>query len=146
MWSVFKTSLLGAFVRAWMFNSGFHLSLSDRVEISTPLNSWKRGKDHFRSYLIHNYDKCTCFLLAVEGVYLYERSLSPYDGDVFHETPIWLVFYTYLLKVNTSVLQAIFILCDIATAILLTKATRLFFCNMVGVLSIQINLIGFGSF
>ena len=43
MWNSWKSHALGAVIRAWMFNSGFYESLADRVEISTPLNSWKRG-------------------------------------------------------------------------------------------------------
>ena len=39
-----KWTVLGAFIRAWMFKSGFHESLTERVEISTPMNSWKRGE------------------------------------------------------------------------------------------------------
>ncbi|KZS16662.1 phosphatidylinositol glycan anchor biosynthesis class U protein [Daphnia magna] len=110
MYSPWKSNILGVVIRAWMFNSGFYESLSDRVEISTPLNSWKR---------------------VVEGVYLHQRSQSPYEGDVFHETPTGLLFYTYLLKLNCNVLQAVFILCDVITAIVLTKATRLFIQDIV---------------
>lgn len=43
MYGLWKSTALGAVIRAWMFHSGYHDSLSDRVEISTPLNSWKRG-------------------------------------------------------------------------------------------------------
>lgn len=43
MWSSWKTILFGAAIRAWMFRAGFHDALSERVEISTPVNSWKRG-------------------------------------------------------------------------------------------------------
>jgi len=34
----------GAFLRFWLMNySGFRQTIEDRVEVSTPLNSWKRG-------------------------------------------------------------------------------------------------------
>jgi len=68
---------------------------------------------------------------VIEGAYLHQRSQSPYEGDVFHETPTGLVFYTYLLKLNCNVLQAIFILCDVLTAFVLTEATRIFFQDIV---------------
>lgn len=38
--------------------------ISDRVEVSTPLNSWRR---------------------VTEGLHLHRMHMSPYDGDVFHE-------------------------------------------------------------
>jgi len=93
-----------------MFKSGFSDSLSDRVEISTPINSWKR---------------------VVEGVHLYQRSQSPYEGDIFHETPIGLVFYTYLQQLNPILLQVVFILCDILTATTLSYASGKFFLSIV---------------
>jgi len=43
MWNSWRTIALGAVIRAWMFRAGFYDSLVNRVEISTPINSWKRG-------------------------------------------------------------------------------------------------------
>lgn len=110
MWKSFQINTLGILIRAWMFKSGFSDSLSDRVEISTPINSWKR---------------------VVEGVHLYQRSQSPYEGDIFHETPIGLVFYTYLQQLNPILLQVVFILCDILTATTLSYASGKFFLSIV---------------
>jgi hypothetical protein len=73
------------------------------------------------------------YFLVIEGAYLHQRSQSPYEGDVFHETPTGLVFYTYLLKLNFNVLQAVFILCDVLTAFVLTEATRIFFQDIVSI-------------
>lgn len=78
-----------------------------------------------------------CLFPVVEGVYLHQRSQSPYEGDVFHETPTGLLFYTYLLKLNCNVLQAVFILCDVITAIVLTKATRLFIQDIVSTILVS---------
>jgi len=110
MWKSLKITALGIFIRAWMFKSGFSESLSERVEISTPINSWKR---------------------VVEGVYLHQRSQSPYEGDVFHETPIGLMFYSYLLQWSPLVLQMVFILCDILTATTLSYACGKFYLSLV---------------
>ncbi|KAK5171840.1 uncharacterized protein LTR77_003476 [Saxophila tyrrhenica] len=43
---------------------GLHELLAGRVEISTPVNSFKRLQ---------------------EGLFLYERGLDPYDGGIFHQ-------------------------------------------------------------
>lgn len=36
---------IGVFVRAYLSLSDFSASIADRVEVSTPLNSWKRGSE-----------------------------------------------------------------------------------------------------
>lgn len=51
-------------------------TLKQRVEIVTPISSWKR---------------------AYEGVHLWNSGLDPYSGDLFHEYPISLQFYKFLL-------------------------------------------------
>jgi hypothetical protein len=136
MLSSWKSNALGVIIRVWMFNSGFHETLSDRVEISTPLNSWKRGMRQSQKPQLSFFFKILSpflYFLVIEGVYLHQRSQSPYEGDVFHETPTGLVFYSYLLKLNFNILHAIFILCDVLTAFVLTETTRIFFQNIVSV-------------
>jgi GPI-anchor transamidase subunit U len=49
--------------------------LTTQVEISTPISSYKRIK---------------------EGLFLYERGVSPYDGGVFHQAPLLLVIFGLL--------------------------------------------------
>ena len=46
--------------------------LSNQVELSTPVSSFKRLK---------------------EGLFLYERGVSPYDGGVFHQAPLLLPIF-----------------------------------------------------
>lgn len=46
--------------------------LSDRVEVATPISSYKRLQ---------------------EGLFLFERNVSPYDGGVFHQAPLLLVVF-----------------------------------------------------
>lgn len=33
-----------AYVRMWLLNSDYQEIIGDHIEVSTPLNSWKRGK------------------------------------------------------------------------------------------------------
>ncbi|KAH7018360.1 GPI transamidase subunit PIG-U [Microdochium trichocladiopsis] len=71
--------------------------LADRVEVSTPVNSFKR---------------------FLEGLYLYNHNVSAYDGGVYHQAPLllplfsvlpdpqaWPVF-TYLLYIGIDLLSA----------------------------------------
>lgn len=50
-------------------------ALTDRVEISTPISSYKR---------------------LLEGLFLYESGLSPYDGGVYHQAPLLLTILQIL--------------------------------------------------
>lgn len=50
-------------------------ALSDRVEIATPLSSYKR---------------------LLEGLFLYQRNASPYDGGVYHQAPLLLVLFEWV--------------------------------------------------
>jgi GPI-anchor transamidase subunit U len=49
--------------------------LTSRVEISTPISSFKRLQ---------------------EGLFLYQHGLSPYDGGVFHQAPLLLIVFEIL--------------------------------------------------
>lgn len=62
--------LLGTCVRLWLFRSkNLAHWLADRSELATPLTSWKR---------------------MTEGLALVRAGVSPYSGDVFHESPLML--------------------------------------------------------
>ncbi|CAB3363719.1 Hypothetical predicted protein [Cloeon dipterum] len=78
--------------------SGFQKVIEERVEVSTPLNSWKR---------------------VTEGVHLMKNGISPYEGDLFHETPLGLFFYSWLLTLKQPLLDLFFILMDAATCLCL---------------------------
>ncbi|XP_059477372.1 phosphatidylinositol glycan anchor biosynthesis class U protein [Neocloeon triangulifer] len=87
--------LSGAFVRFWLMNySGLRQMIEDRVEISTPINSWKR---------------------VTEGVHLMKNDISPYDGDLFHETPLGLFAFSWLLTLKQPFLDLFFIFVDALT-------------------------------
>lgn len=73
-------------------------TLSERVEITTPVNSWKR---------------------ASEAVYLWDAGLDPYSG-IFHEYPISLGIYkTIIFYFNANL---VFCIIDTLTAVLLYKS------------------------
>ncbi|KGO45097.1 GPI transamidase subunit PIG-U [Penicillium expansum] len=55
--------------------------LTGRVEVSTPVNSFKRLQ---------------------EGLFLYTRNVSPYDGGVFHQAPLLLPLFALLPDVKSS--------------------------------------------
>ena len=49
-----------------------------------------------------------------------ENGISPYDGDTFHEQPIFLFFYKYLLTFTDVHVNLFFIAIDVMTAIMLS--------------------------
>jgi len=88
--------LLSVIVRVLAIYGKWFLS---RPEVATPLNSWSR---------------------LTEGVYLYDKGLSPYDGVVFHETPLTLVVFS-VLGCDPAILSWLFIIGDLLTALILFK-------------------------
>lgn len=76
--------------------------IADRVEVSTPVNSWRR---------------------AVEGVTLLQLNISPYEGDTFHEVPLFLQFYHFLLTNFDQWIPLIFAIIDILTGLCLSVAS-----------------------
>ncbi|TGZ83335.1 PIG-U-domain-containing protein [Ascodesmis nigricans] len=73
--------------------------LTSRVEISTPVTSYKRLK---------------------EGLYLYEHGLSPYNGGVFHQAPLLLAFFTALPS-SSIITNLVYILADVQSALSLIQ-------------------------
>lgn len=35
--------LFAGLIRFWLINTDYQKTIADRIEVSTPLNSWKRG-------------------------------------------------------------------------------------------------------
>lgn len=87
-------------IRLVLMQSGFQSAIQDRVEIATPLNSWKKLK---------------------EGIYLFESGVDPYTGDLFHETPLTLVLFRTLIQLLGPALHLLFIFVDLLTAFLLFR-------------------------
>ena len=59
----------------FLFRPDIASVLSERVEIATPVSSYKR---------------------LLEGLFLFERGVSPYDGGVYHQAPLLLVIFELL--------------------------------------------------
>ncbi|KAL9107943.1 MAG: hypothetical protein Q9227_007265 [Pyrenula ochraceoflavens] len=79
--------------------------LTGHVEVSTPVSSYKRLR---------------------EGLFLYERGVSPYDGGVFHQAPLLLPIYS-LLSSNESptiLVDLLYILLDALNAYALTTISE----------------------
>ncbi|KAL7266665.1 hypothetical protein RUND412_010782 [Rhizina undulata] len=73
--------------------------LTNRVEISTPVTSFKRLQ---------------------EGLFLYTHGVSPYDGGVFHQAPLLLAFFTSLPSSPIATYLA-YILADVQSALALAR-------------------------
>ena len=58
--------------------------LAKRIEISTPVNSWHRSKQHNTSSPARTRESWPSIPVQ-EGIALAASNHSPYGGDVFHE-------------------------------------------------------------
>ncbi|XP_067856387.1 phosphatidylinositol glycan anchor biosynthesis class U protein [Heptranchias perlo] len=81
-------------VRAVLFRSSLVEFISERVEVVSPLNSWKR---------------------VVEGLSLLDLGVSPYSGNVFHETPLIIYLFHFLIDYA----EFVFMTMDVITAVAL---------------------------
>ncbi|CAH2238203.1 jg11485 [Pararge aegeria aegeria] len=97
--------IVACLVRYWLIHTDYWQTIANRVEIATPLNSWKR---------------------LIEGVHLYDNGINPYEGDSFHESPIMLILFHFLLKKVPYLLPVIFVVLDALTAHILYKASKVF--------------------
>ncbi|RPA83499.1 PIG-U-domain-containing protein [Ascobolus immersus RN42] len=73
--------------------------LVNRVEISTPVTSFKRLQ---------------------EGLFLYRHGISPYDGGVFHQAPLLLAFFTTLQSSDIA-FKLVYIAADVLSALSLIQ-------------------------
>ncbi|XP_077435054.1 phosphatidylinositol glycan anchor biosynthesis class U protein [Vanacampus margaritifer] len=86
-------------IRAALFRSTLAHLIAERVEVTSPLTAWKR---------------------VVEGLALLDLGVSPYAGDVFHETP--LIIYIFHFLVDYA--EVTFMLADVMVAVALYYAVR----------------------
>ncbi|XP_068120314.1 phosphatidylinositol glycan anchor biosynthesis class U protein [Hyperolius riggenbachi] len=91
--------LVAVTVRAVLFRSSLAAFISERVEVASPLNSWKR---------------------VVEGMSLLDLGVSPYSGDVFHETPL----IVYLFHFLVDYVEIVYMITDALTAVALYLAVQ----------------------
>ena len=96
--------VLGATFRFGLMYSGL-FGLSERPELATPLNSYKRLR---------------------EGIVLWQNNQDPYAGVLFHETPLALKFFTMLFDLmSESCVNIVFVIGDILCAFILGKVADL---------------------
>ncbi|KAJ8923994.1 hypothetical protein NQ315_006770 [Exocentrus adspersus] len=95
---IFVTCICAIGLRYWLMLSKYQSVIANHIEVSTPLNSWKR---------------------VLEGLHLLSIGVDPYKGDLLHETPLSLLIYRTLLDVFQQKIHWLFITFDIATGILL---------------------------
>lgn len=101
---------LAILVRLLCFKSSLHNIFLNRIEISTPVNAWKR---------------------VTEGVYLQNSNVSPYSGDTFHEVPLALWLYTKIYKYIPTQLPILFTTCDLLTSLLLAWSASIYSENLL---------------
>ncbi|CAM4628506.1 unnamed protein product [Leuciscus chuanchicus] len=92
-------------IRAVLFRSSLAELISERVEVVSPLNAWKR---------------------VVEGLSLLDLGVSPYSGDVFHETP--LIIYLFHFVVDYA--ELVFMIADGITAVALYLSIQIYNKNV----------------
>ena len=92
--------LIAIVIRFALLHSNYKSSIQERVEVSTPLNSWKR---------------------LLEGIHLYSVNVDPYSGDLFHESPLILVTFRLLITYLGPYIEILFVFIDVLVAFLLYK-------------------------
>lgn len=97
--------LIAGIVRYWLIHIDYWQTIANRVEIATPLNSWKR---------------------LIEGVYLYDNDINPYEGDSFHESPVMLLFFHFFMKRCPFIMPLLFTIFDLASGFLLYQTAKSF--------------------
>ncbi|XP_050294955.1 phosphatidylinositol glycan anchor biosynthesis class U protein [Anthonomus grandis grandis] len=89
---------LGALLRFIIMISKYQIIISNHIEVSTPLSSWKR---------------------VLEGIFLFSKGVNPYEGDLLHETPLAIHIYKYILENVFRNVHLMFIAYDLGTGLLL---------------------------
>lgn len=62
--------------------------------------------------------------LVQEGAHLYDNSVDPYQGDVYHENPLVLIATSFLIKNFAGLISIILIMLDLMTAIFIFYGTK----------------------
>ncbi|XP_066186581.1 phosphatidylinositol glycan anchor biosynthesis class U protein isoform X1 [Sylvia atricapilla] len=86
-------------VRAALYRSSLAVFIAERVEVASPLNAWKR---------------------VVEGLALLDLGVSPYSGAIFHETPLIVYLFHFLIEYA----ELVFMITDVLTAVALYLAIQ----------------------
>jgi len=92
---------IAVLLRLWV--GGPSCTAGLRPEVVTPLNSWKR---------------------LVEGVAIHRTGNSPYQGVIFHETPLAIVAFSEVAQGFEKLVTWLFIIGDLLSALLLHKLAQ----------------------
>lgn len=106
---IYLAYAVAGIIRYWLLNSDYKQTIGDRVEISTPLNSWRK---------------------VTEGAYLYSEGINPYVGDNFHETPLGLIVFDKMINHIPQWIGIIFVVCDLVTAHVLYHTAQTFMSEL----------------
>lgn len=101
---VYMIGFLGFILRICLLNTPIPKWLQSNNEVTTPMTSWERVE---------------------EGIALQEKSISPYSGDLFHETPLALCIMKSALYFPWKI-DGFFIVIDILTMIFMCKTATVF--------------------
>ncbi|KAK9377425.1 GPI transamidase subunit PIG-U [Lipomyces chichibuensis] len=106
-WAVFVASAVLKLSLNFLFPS-LHSILGQHVEVTTSMTSFKQLK---------------------EGLHLYEIGISPYDGGVYHQAPIFLLLFKFLGKCgstspNSPIINVFYVFADIITAYFLCAISK----------------------
>ncbi|XP_078336360.1 GPI-anchor transamidase component PIGU-like isoform X1 [Crassostrea virginica] len=100
----------GVILRLSLFRSSLPEWLSTKTEVVTPLTSWSR---------------------AMEGLALHREGISPYSGDLFHETPLMLKVLGFISRFSPNTINLIFVLLDIIQGMILLRIANSFGKHML---------------
>jgi len=105
-WPLWPAYVLAGCLRFWLCTGPMGPMLGDRVELATPLNSYKR---------------------LVEGITLMENGVDPYTGALFHETPLALHLFAFVRhQLPPQFVPYLFVLSDLLAAFVLGSLARAF--------------------
>ncbi|CEI96442.1 hypothetical protein RMCBS344292_10603 [Rhizopus microsporus] len=95
----------GFLIRIALFNFPSVIdTLSQRVELSTPVTSFKR---------------------LTEGVFLYNNNIPPYDGGVFHQSPLLLCLFSFITTFAPFIVPVLYATIDVIIAYALSIITTI---------------------
>ncbi|KAI0218901.1 hypothetical protein L0F63_003262 [Massospora cicadina] len=97
-----KIFILGALVRVvglGLFRSALP-GLQNRIELVTPVTSLKSVR---------------------EGIFLYTHGISPFEGSIFRQTPLYLWLFSNLLQLSEVALYLVYILLDLLAGYMVWK-------------------------
>lgn len=128
---------LAGIVRLVLISSNFANSIRNRVEVSTPLNSWKRSELLIINLFIFFFlvfpkiSRIFDSIAVQEGAFLYDIGVNPYSGDLYHENPIILYASNFLIHTIGTFLPYLFVGCDLLCAFTLYQMAKALIAEMV---------------